>query len=138
MLGAMGAQWSWGHVPGGDVAGDEEAILQALGVGGAVDRLLEVARTEKDMEVRLDAIRALGPFAGPAHAGAIVEIYKAGADPKVKEAALQALFVQGNAKALIEIAQTEKDPELRKQAVAHLSVMGSKEATAFLLELLNK
>jgi HEAT repeat protein len=114
----------------------KKEILQALGVGGAVDRLLEVARTEKDMEVRLDAIRTLGPFGGDA--GAIVQIYKGETDPRVREAALQALFVQGNAKALIEIARTEKDPELRKQAVSHLSVMGSKEATAYLLEILNK
>jgi len=114
----------------------KKALLQALGVGGGVDRLLEVARTEKDMEVRLEAIRMLGPFGGPDHA--IVEIYKGGSDPSVREAALQALFVQGNAKALIEIAKTEKDPELKKQAVSHLAVMGSKEATAFLLEILGK
>jgi len=57
---------------------------------------------------------------------------------RLREAALQALFVQDNAKALIEIARTEKDPELRKQAVSHLSLMGSKEATAYLLEILNK
>jgi HEAT repeat protein len=139
MLGAMGAQDElWAMYQAESSSQAKKALLQALGVGGAVERLLEAARTEKNMEVRLDAIRMLGPFAGPAHAGAIMEIYKDGTDPRVREAALQALFVQGNVKALIEIARTEKDPELRKQAVTHLSVMGSKEATAFLLEILNK
>jgi HEAT repeat protein len=65
-------------------------------------------------------------------------MYRSESDQRVREAALQALFVQGNAKALIEIAKAETDPELKKKAVAHLSHMGSKEATAFLLEILNK
>jgi len=139
MLGAMGAQGElWAMYQAETSREAKSALLQALGVAGATERLLEAARTEKDVEVRLDAIRALGPFAGPDNAGAIVEIYKGGSDPRVREAALQALFVQGNAKALIEIARTEKDPELRKRAVAQLSLMGSKEATAFLLEILEK
>jgi HEAT repeat protein len=139
MLGAMGAQDElWAMYQAETSREAKTALLQALAVGGGTERLLEAARTEKDIEVRLDAIRALGPFAGPAHAGAIVEIYRSATDPRVREAALQALFVQGDAKALIEIARTEKDPELRKQAVAHLSLMDSKEATAFLLEILNK
>ena len=40
--------------------------------------------------------------------------------------------------ALIEIARAEKDPELKKKAVSQLANMHSKEATAFLLEILNK
>ena len=68
----------------------------------------------------------------------IVEIYKAESDRRMKEAALGALFVSGSDQALIEIARTEKDPELKKKAVSHLANMGSKEATAFLLEILNK
>jgi HEAT repeat protein len=139
LLGAVGAKdelWAMYQAEGSREG--KRALLQSLGVAGATERLLEAARTEKDMEVRLDAIRVLGPFAGPDNTSAIVEIYKGGSDPRVREAAMQALFVQGNAKALIEIARTEKDPQLRKQAVAHLSVMGSKEATAFLVEILEK
>jgi len=40
--------------------------------------------------------------------------------------------------ALIDIAKSEKDPQLKKTAVSHLANMHSKEATAFLLEILNK
>jgi HEAT repeat protein len=137
MLGAMGAQAElWAMYQGETSAEAKKALLQALGVGGAVDRILEVARTEKDMEVRLDAIRTLGPFGGGTPA--ILEIYKSTSDERVREAAMQALFVQGNTKALIDIAKTETDPELRKRAVSHLAHMNSKEATAFLLEILNK
>ena len=56
----------------------------------------------------------------------------------MKKAALQGLFVQGNAEAMVEIARNEKDPALRKDVVSHLAHMNSKLATEFLLEILNK
>jgi HEAT repeat protein len=115
-----------------------KAILQSLAVGGGVDRLLEVARSEKDAELRKDAIRKLGVFGGKRGADAVIELYKGESDRGVREAALQALFIQGNARALIEVARAEKDLELKKRAVSHLSHMGSKEATDFLLEILDK
>ena len=59
-------------------------------------------------------------------------------DPDVRRQVMHALFVQGNVHALIEIARSEKDPALRKEAVSQLSHMGSKEATDFLIELLNR
>jgi len=51
---------------------------------------------------------------------------------------LNAYFLQGNAAALVAIAKSEKDPELKKTAVAKLSLMHSKEATDYLMELLQK
>lgn len=137
MLGAMGAQDElWAMYQAETSRDAKKALLQSLGVSGAVGRVLEAARSEKDIEVRLDAIETLGPFGGPP--AALVEIYRANGDRRVREAALQALFVQGDAKPLIEIARTETNPELKKKAVAHLATMRSKEATDFLLELLDK
>ncbi len=138
-LGVMGAETElWGMYQAETVPETRKAILQALAVGGAIDRVLEIARTEKDPDLRQDAIKKLGIFGGKKGAEAVVGIYKGEADRGVREAALQALFVQGNASALIELARTEKDPDLKKRAVAHLSHMGSKEATEFLIEILNK
>jgi hypothetical protein len=52
---------------------------------------------------------------------------------------MRALSNQGSAKQLVDVTRSEKDPELRKQGVTYLSQMrGSKEATDFLVELLNK
>jgi HEAT repeat protein len=68
----------------------------------------------------------------------LLSIYQSDPDPEIRKQVLHGLFVQGSVKPLIQIARTEKDPELRKQAVSHLSHMGSKEATDFLVELLNK
>jgi HEAT repeats/Tetratricopeptide repeat len=138
-LGIMGGLTElWGMYQAETVPATKKAILQSLAVGGAVDRLLELARTEKDFELRLDAIQKLGIFGGKRGGDAVVEMYKGESDRRVREAALQALFVQGNAHALVEVARTEKDLELKKRAVTHLSLMQSKEATEFLLEILNK
>ena len=69
----------------------------------------------------------------------LVELYAApGATPEMKRAVIDGLHIQGNAKALVDIARKETDPGLRKDVVSRLSTMKSKEATDFLLELLNK
>jgi HEAT repeat protein len=136
MLGAMGARTElWAMYQAETSKEVRKASLRALGVSGATDRLLEAARSEKDVELRLEAVRLLGPFG--AKTPAIMEIYRGESDRRIREAALQALFVQGNATALIEVAKTETDPELKKKAVGHLSIMRSEEATAFLLKILN-
>jgi hypothetical protein len=51
---------------------------------------------------------------------------------------IKSLFLQGNAKALIEIARQETDPELKQEAVKKLSLIGSKEATDYLMEILDQ
>ena len=56
----------------------------------------------------------------------------------MREEVLNALFIQGNAKALVAIARGEKDPELKRAAVQKLSLMNSKDATDYMMELLQK
>ncbi|PYQ19572.1 MAG: hypothetical protein DMF81_21395, partial [Acidobacteria bacterium] len=92
---------------------------------------------EKDPELRQAAIHSLGVM-GSRTGEVLLSIYQGERSVDIRRQVLHALFVQGNAHALIQIARTEKDPELRKEAVSHLSHMGSKEATEFLIELLNK
>jgi HEAT repeat protein len=137
-LGVMGASDEvWQMYAGGDRQ-TKKAVLQALFVGGKGERLVELARTEKDPDLRRDAIRHLGLVGSPETTAAMEEIYRSETDRSVREAVLQGFFVQGNAKRLIEIARTEKDPELKRKAVQQLSVMGHPEATKFMLEILDK
>lgn len=137
-LGAMGASDQlWAMYASGDRE-TKRAIQQALFVGGNGPRLVELARTEKDPELRRDAIRQLGLVGSAETSAAMEEIYRTETDRGVREAVLQGFFVQGNAKRLIEIAKTEKDPEMRRRAVQHLSVMGHPEATRYMLEILEK
>ncbi len=69
---------------------------------------------------------------------ALVSIYESDKDPDIRKQVIQGLFVQGNAKALVDLARKETDPSVKKEIVGKLSVMGSKEATDYLMELLNK
>ncbi|MET0552665.1 MAG: HEAT repeat domain-containing protein [Vicinamibacteria bacterium] len=137
-LGVMGASDEvWQMYAGGDRE-TKRAVLQALFVGGNGARIVELARTEKDPELRRDAIQQLGLVGSAETTAAMEELYRGETDRRIREAVLQAFFVQGNAKRLIEIARTEKDPELKRKAVQQLSVMGHPDATKFMLEILDK
>lgn len=138
-LGVMGAQDELWQMYGAESSTEaKKAIQQALFVGGSTARLIELVKVEKDPELRLSAVRNLGLIGSPEAQAALEDLYKAGTDPRTREAVLQAFFVSNNAKRLIQVARTEKDPALKRKAVQHLSVMGSPEAQQFLLEILEK
>jgi HEAT repeat protein len=69
---------------------------------------------------------------------ALVEIYTTDKDPAIRQAVIQALFIQNNAESLVALARKEQDPAMKKEIVQKLSLMHSKVATDYLLELLNK
>ena len=111
-------------------------ILQAMFVGGDSDRLIELAKGEKEPELRRTAIRNLGLMKRPGTAEALISIYNSDSNPEVRKAVINALFIQSNATALVTLARAEKSVEMKKEIVAKLSVMKSKEATDYLMELL--
>jgi hypothetical protein len=113
-------------------------ILQAFFLAGDSARLMQAAQSEKDPELRRAAVRNLGLIHSDGSGKALQSIYSKDADRGVREEVLNAYFIQGNASALVTIARTEKDPELKKAAVQKLSLMRSKEATDYLMELLQK
>jgi hypothetical protein len=113
-------------------------LLQAFFLSGDAPKLLEVAQTDKDPELRRTAIRNLGLIHSDDSAKALQSIYAKEADRGVKEEVLNSFFLQGNAAAIVAIARNEKDPELKKTAVSKLSIMHSKEATDYLMEILQK
>jgi HEAT repeat protein len=113
--------------------------MQAMFVGGNSRKLIDIAKTEKDPALRERAIRHLGTMNSTDAAEALAAIYTAAnSDTELRKKILQSLFVQGNVKQLVEVARKETNPELRRTAVQQLSHMHSKEATEFLMELLNK
>jgi hypothetical protein len=113
-------------------------IIQALFIGGGAERLGELARGEKDPELRRKAIRNLGLLGRQHTEAALVAIYASDTDPQDRREVIQAFFLQDNAHALVNVARTEKDPALRKDAIQKLSLMSNKEATDFLMEIINK
>ena len=103
---------------------------------GSVERLLEVAKTEKDPKLRRTAIQALGSMKSAGAADALGSLYAAETDAAVKKSIVAGLHSQHNAKTLVELARKETDPAMKREIVSQLSRMNSKEATDYLMELL--
>ena len=116
----------------------KKQILQAMFVGGNATRLIELANTETDPELRRAAIRNLGLMGARRTADALVAIYGREKDSETKKAVIQALVNQNNAEQLVAIARKETDPQMRKEIVSRLSHMRSKVALDYLMEILNK
>lgn len=140
-LGAMGAVSRLTEIYRASSSKEQKsAVLNAYVAAGSKgsDALAAVASSEQDPELRHRAIRNMGASGGPAAIPSLLGIYSKSSDEESKEAAVQALFVAGDAHDLVALARTEKDPEVRKKIVGMLAVMHSKEATEYMMELLNK
>ena len=115
----------------------KRAILQALLVNGQSEKILEIARSDKDPQMRRQAIQQMGAM-GAKSMDALPALYTKESDAGIKHSIVNALFLSQNAKGLIEIVRKETDPNLRREAVRRLSMMHSKDATDYLAELLAK
>lgn len=112
-------------------------ILQSMFVGGRADRLIELAKSEPDPDLRRAAIRNLGLMGKESTGAALVEIYGADRNLAVKKAVIEGLFLQSHADALVALVRKEPDPDLKRRIVEKLSLMpGSKPAMDYLMELL--
>jgi HEAT repeat protein len=100
--------------------------------------MILLAKSEKNSDLRLKAVRNLGLMGSKRTGDALVELYSQEKDYSVRKEVLNAFFLQNNARQLVEVARKEIDPELRKEAVRKLSLMNSKEAIDFMMEILNK
>lgn len=116
------------------------AIINGLVPAGqkGFDVLSNIATTEQDPELRRRAIRNLGITGGTSAAPALVAAYQKSPDEESKKAALDGLFLSGDAHDLVALARAEKNPELKQQIVSKLSIMHNKEATDYMMEILNK
>jgi HEAT repeats/Tetratricopeptide repeat len=113
-------------------------LLQAFFLAGDAAKILEAAKNEKDPELRRAAVRNLGLIHSDDSGRALQAIYAKETDRGIREEVLNAYFIQGNASAIVAIARAEKDPGLKKTAVQKLALMQSKEASDYMMELLQK
>ncbi|MBI3281102.1 MAG: HEAT repeat domain-containing protein [Acidobacteria bacterium] len=113
-------------------------ILQSLFAAGAHDKVVEIAKSEKDPKVRADAVQYLGIIKREDASATLVSLYAGESDKNVRRRIAHSLFARKNAPALIELARQESDPEVKREIVRMLTSMKSKEATDFLIDLLNK
>jgi hypothetical protein len=68
----------------------------------------------------------------------ILNIYNRQTDPELKEAAIEALFIQQNAETLVALARKETNRDLKARIVQRLSLMRSPAARDYLMELLKR
>jgi hypothetical protein len=113
----------------------KKQILRGMASNNSIDRLVAVADTEKDPELKRSAIRVIGNHRDTAPH--LINFYAKDTNVEVRKAVIDALSQQGNATALVTIARKETDIELRKNLVNRLGNMrDNAEARQYLLELL--
>jgi tetratricopeptide (TPR) repeat protein len=100
--------------------------------------LTSVAKGSSDPDLQFEALRYLQMLGGAADKKLLSDIYFASNDRDMKGRLVDALFIQGDARALVDMARKETDPAMRKRIVERLSRMKSKDATDYLMELINK
>jgi HEAT repeat protein len=111
-------------------------IIQGLFMGGDSTHLLEIANSDASMDLRRRAIQHLGMMGRERTGDAILDIYNRQTDVGVKEAAIDALFIQQNAETLVALARKESDRDLKRRIVSKLALMPSPAARDYMLELL--
>ncbi|MFN7944824.1 MAG: M56 family metallopeptidase [Blastocatellia bacterium] len=102
--------------------------------------LTDIARKDSDPAVRSEALRGIYRLRSDASINALIQIYDAMTDAKVKGEIISYLIRRNgdNAKAiskLVSIVKTEKDEDLRRQALRHLLYVKGDEGATHLIEI---
>jgi HEAT repeat protein len=107
-----------------NITGDQELLMNAL--------------NDSDVEVKRDAVRTLGVAGGQDAVARLVNIYNSDKDRRIRDAALDGLFMRGAAHEMVDLAKKETDVEVQKRLVSKLAIMNNKEATDYMIQLLEK
>jgi len=140
-LGALGAVSQLSSLYQATTSKDAKAaIINALVAAGGkgADALSAIASSEQDPELRRRAIRNMGVAGGASAIPTLLSIYSKSTDEESRRAVLDALFVAGDAHDLVALARSEKDPSAKREIVGKLAIMHNKEATDYMIEILNK
>ena len=139
LLGAMGATHELETMYRAETSAEvKKTILQSIAIGGTPEVLIGIAHAETDPSLRADAVRLLGIDGGKQAAAELVSTYTNVTDSEVRQAALEGLFVMGDARALVDLARREKDRKWKREIVSKLAVMDSKDAADYLNSLLDQ
>lgn len=112
----------------------KKTVFQAWLMCGCKEDVAGLAKTEKNPELRREAIRYLGMMGGRAE---LLDFYKNSPDKETREAAVGAMLLCGCAHELAEIVQTEKDPDVLDKAINTLGLVGGQESLMALTNLYN-
>lgn len=110
----------------------KKTIFQAWLMCGCKEDVASLAHTEKNPELRKEAIRYLGMMGGREE---LLDFYKNSPDVETREAAVGAMLLCGCSHELAEIVQTEKDPGVLDKAINTLGMVGGEESLTALTNL---
>lgn len=122
----------------------KETLIMSFAEGGnpkGLAKVTEIAKNEKDPEIRSKALFWLGQTQGEKAIPTLLEVYKTTDNAKTKEQIVFALAQADGPKgisALIEIARKETDLEIKKQIVFWLGQSDSPDAIKYIQELIEK
>ena len=115
------------------------SMTRAFSSMGAVDQLLQIAKSDKDPEVRRQAVRSLGNQKVEKTGTTLVDMYGSETDKDNKMAIISALGNQNNDVGLVALARKEtKDVELKREIVRRIAEMSSRSKVAadYLMEVI--
>jgi hypothetical protein len=113
----------------------KRAILRSYMISGDKEDLFAAAKSEKNENLRREAIRQLGIVHG---IDELQQLYQKETSTDIKREILQAFFLAGDSKRLVEAATGEKDPELRRTAVRNLGLINSPDSASALKTIYGK
>ena len=117
------------------------AILEAMHRNGNLDKLTEVARTDKEPKVRQRAIEVIASQESGNSTATLVSLYSSEQDEHVKSTIIDHLSGRrGDCKPLVDVARSEKDIKMKMRLVERLSNMtrSCPAASDYLQEILSK
>ena len=112
-------------------------ILESMMIADDIDGLHKVLLSEKDEELRAQAIQMLAVSDDDEAAQYLVELYP-DASRTEKQAVIQSMMIMENAEGLINLMKTETDPELKREMLQMLTIMDSEASDKYLFEMLEK
>lgn len=133
----------WWQEPGTSQAALAETIRSnrqpAIPEAELLSVLTEIARKDADPAVRNEALRGIYRLRSDASINALIQLYDAMTDAKVKSDIIGSLIRRNgdNARAiskLVSIVKTEKDEALRRQALRYLLAVKGDEGATHLIE----
>jgi hypothetical protein len=98
-----------------------ESLFKALGDAKDFDKLIDIALTDSDADLRHRAVQRLTELEGDGSTAALIELYSRSEDIQVKKTMLEALGERNDYGALSSIARSEPDPQLCGVALEQLS-----------------
>ena len=109
-------------------------VIRSFVRGKDYDHLAQIAKTEKNADLRREAIQQLGEVDGQPE---LWQMFAAETTPEGKRAMLNYMYTNGNAEKIADVARTDKDATVRRAAVQVLASYKGQNISTMLVGIYN-